>query len=308
VSTKCTLAPQVAACLLKGRVEVMLGHLDATRGQDPDGIHDMRVASRRIRSFLAEHAPLMANEPFQRFQNRVRSITVALGQPRELDVCLEILESHKETMHSAAPLAYDHVACGLGALRKAVAGQPAWAVELAHSAHFGLLLDDVLKSLRPTEDCYLDLAAGSLRKRAHKLEHAYAQWQKNASEKQLHDIRKRFKKLRYACELYRDHFGERMEAFTRRLKTVQQSLGDWNDWRVLRNYAQALLDEAAPALVGDGDALNGLIQGQVDTHLKQFHETADAFFTPALKEDMRPLLRPAKEICPVRTCSRVTGR
>ena len=58
----------------------------AVDGRDPEGVHDMRVASRRLRAALKVFAPWLAPEDLARIAPAVRTLTRALGRVRELDV------------------------------------------------------------------------------------------------------------------------------------------------------------------------------------------------------------------------------
>src|SRR5258708_39778425 len=60
---------------------------------DPEGVHDMRVASRRLRSALADFKPYLRRGTLPR--GRLKMIAAALGTVREEDVSLLALESLK---------------------------------------------------------------------------------------------------------------------------------------------------------------------------------------------------------------------
>src|SRR5258708_35338635 len=60
---------------------------------DPEGVHDMRVASRRLRSALADFKPDLRCGTLPR--GRLKMIAAALGTVRDEDVSLLALESLK---------------------------------------------------------------------------------------------------------------------------------------------------------------------------------------------------------------------
>ena len=74
--------------------EVIDGHRAGLRsqlaraldGRDVEGVHDMRVASRRLRAALRLFAPWIAPGDLRRVKRSVRDVTRALGTVRELDV------------------------------------------------------------------------------------------------------------------------------------------------------------------------------------------------------------------------------
>src|ERR1700687_5935731 len=65
----------------------------ALNWSDPEGVHDMRVASRRLRSALADFKPYLRRETLPR--RRLKMIAAALGAVRDEDVSLMALESLK---------------------------------------------------------------------------------------------------------------------------------------------------------------------------------------------------------------------
>ena len=105
----CTLYEEAAVALIKTHVRALRRELGPARKHDPDGIHDMRVASRRLRVTLTEHTKVLAKAQTNKFGKRVRRITRALGKPRELDVTLaplfdeEVLPQERRTA-SQGPL------------------------------------------------------------------------------------------------------------------------------------------------------------------------------------------------------------
>ena len=73
----------------------------ALEGTDIEGVHDVRVASRRLRAALDVAAPAFAGKWYKPLQRTAKEITGALGEVRDRDVLLEALRAER----SAAPLA-----------------------------------------------------------------------------------------------------------------------------------------------------------------------------------------------------------
>jgi CHAD domain-containing protein len=57
-----------------------------------DLIHDLRVASRRLRSALRDFAPLLNKESFKEIKKDWKEVADALGQVRDQDVAIEALK------------------------------------------------------------------------------------------------------------------------------------------------------------------------------------------------------------------------
>lgn len=57
---------------------------------DPEGVHDMRVAARRLRSALSDFKPYLRKSSIP--TNRLKAIAKSLGTVRDEDVVLAALE------------------------------------------------------------------------------------------------------------------------------------------------------------------------------------------------------------------------
>jgi len=75
-----------ATVFLNVRGEELIKHRDKViKTLDPEDIHDLRVASRRMREGLALFAPCYPQESIKRFDKRVKNITRFLGDIRNTD-------------------------------------------------------------------------------------------------------------------------------------------------------------------------------------------------------------------------------
>ncbi len=59
---------------------------------DIEGIHDMRVASRRLRSALADFLPFLKKRALNRPRRKLKSLAAVLGEVRDMDVAVDALE------------------------------------------------------------------------------------------------------------------------------------------------------------------------------------------------------------------------
>src|SRR3954466_5199591 len=93
---------QAAAATVAVRAEELFEHaegvLDTT---DIERVHDMRVASRRLRAVLEIYAPCFPKDQFKPLLNEVKTLADALGERRDPDVLLAQLE----TLEAALPKA-----------------------------------------------------------------------------------------------------------------------------------------------------------------------------------------------------------
>jgi CHAD domain-containing protein len=83
-----------AAEIISERVEALFAHkrkrvLDIS---DIEGVHEMRVASRRLRAALEVFGPALDRKRGARALRHVKTLAEALGERRDRDVQLELLE------------------------------------------------------------------------------------------------------------------------------------------------------------------------------------------------------------------------
>lgn len=63
----------------------------ARAGDDVEAIHDLRVATRRLRAVLSVLEPAFAGKPLSRFEKAISDLTDHLGEARDTDVFIEFL-------------------------------------------------------------------------------------------------------------------------------------------------------------------------------------------------------------------------
>ncbi|MFM8410731.1 MAG: CHAD domain-containing protein [Alphaproteobacteria bacterium] len=81
----------------------------AIDGRDPEGVHDMRVASRRLRASLAVLEPWLPASDLARVNPALRSVTRALGAVREIDVDRALLARMRVRSTPARAIALEDV-------------------------------------------------------------------------------------------------------------------------------------------------------------------------------------------------------
>jgi CHAD domain-containing protein len=98
-------APQAAAKILLYHTERMLANEPGVRqGQDPEAVHDMRVATRRLRSALGFLGPFLRDPQISLLAPRLQRLGRLLGAVRDLDVALERARAFARSHPSAGDL------------------------------------------------------------------------------------------------------------------------------------------------------------------------------------------------------------
>lgn len=85
---------EAAHTALRQQLHEMMSNLDGTRtGDDIEALHDMRVASRRLRAALSVFVAAFPPRPFAAIEKEVAKTTDALGAVRDGDVQIEFMEA-----------------------------------------------------------------------------------------------------------------------------------------------------------------------------------------------------------------------
>src|SRR3954467_12128689 len=81
---------EAAAATVAVRAEELFEHADGVLDtSDIERVHDMRVASRRLRAVLEIYAPCFPKDRFRPLLKEVKALADALGAPRDPDVLLD---------------------------------------------------------------------------------------------------------------------------------------------------------------------------------------------------------------------------
>ena len=240
-----------------------------------DGVHKMRVASRRLREAVpllpsAEGSQAAGLPAGRRISRPLRRVTRALGGVRELDVALAYLHD----MAAARPA----LAGAAGTVSRVIR----WERELRRQAMIGRLERANLEKLeRQVLEFVVDLDASPpvpsrtralsrrIARRAAGVEEAVEAAGSLYAPGRLHGVRISTKKLRYALELVQELTPVRTLGPVRRLKRMQDLLGRMHDLEVLAGYTR-LLDLQAGRR-GRLHARIGLLLDAIDTEIRLLH-------------------------------------
>lgn len=230
----------------------------AQGGRDPAGVHQMRVALRRLRSALRAFRPAVDGRPLRDADRRLKALAALLGPARDWDVFLGGLGAE---LAGALP-GEARVTALLEAARARRDLAYARLAEHLASAEFRLLLWDLcaLVACRPwqveKDDPIEDFAAALLARRWRKIS-AAGEDIEHLPDADFHALRLDAKRLRYVAELFAPLWGrKRGRRFLDRLAAVQEQMGLANDAAV----ARALVGPLGPA---EGNWASGVAEGWV---------------------------------------------
>ncbi len=227
--------------VLRTRVSEMCGwRAAALDWSDPEGVHDMRVASRRLRSAVRDFSPYLRRRQFRSAREALKSLATSLGLVRDEDVALMALEK----LAAGAP---SEVAAGVGqfvAERQRRRDRARARLERALTEEalrelredFDDALADGVKSARKPEVSGGDVV--SFRRAGRKIIGAGVAELSELSDslysplksEPLHRLRIAAKRLRYGVELFAACWGEgALAPFAKEIAKLQSSLGELHD-------------------------------------------------------------------------------
>ncbi|MGF1477259.1 MAG: CHAD domain-containing protein [Geminicoccaceae bacterium] len=233
---KATVADCARLTLAHCRVHWWRNLAAAADGSDPEGVHQLRVALRRLRTLLTLFKTLIPADDMAWLQSEARHALRALGAARDLDVFAT------EILPPIARGAGEHASLtpleGWVATARADA-QNAVLDTLGHSRHATFLLsfakwheegewldraDPAIASM-PIRD----FARKALTKR-HKAVLKRGQNFETLDETARHEVRIALKKLRYALDFFRSVFeAKQAKPYLKHAAALQEGFGTWND-------------------------------------------------------------------------------
>ena len=249
---------EVAFAALRTHFHTFLGAEPGTRmGDDPEELHDMRVASRRIRAALSVFRQALPARS-ERLRQELGWIADGLGAVRDLDVQLERVEGWALFV-PAEGAGGSEIVAALQEARRSAREELLRILDSARYARFVESFGVMLRRgpLRAQPLAWRPVTAEApglvqkrrraVRKRLNRLAHADEQ------APALHAVRIRCKRLRYLLEFLGDVYPQEAPDVAAGLVKAQDLLGLYQDSIVgggqLRDLALASQDQLSPAAV-----------------------------------------------------------
>ncbi len=208
-------------------------------GTDPEGVHQLRVAVRRLRALVALMKGVMSEEAEAFLKEELRWLQQSLGGARDWDVFIletltplagrlpaeGALEGLRAAAEAAREEAYAEARAALRDVRYArlLLRLALWLEEGGWRPRLPVGTEDpAARPITELADALLARRAKALRKTARR--------RKGSHEAELHEVRIAAKKLRYAVEFFRGLYGAKaVKRLHGRLVALQDTLGTLND-------------------------------------------------------------------------------
>lgn len=228
---------------IRANAERMAADLPSAVRGDSDGIHDVRVASRRLRAALPI-AGEAARVDVRALSRDVRRVTRALSAVREADVVRDLIQALPGG-DGRMPAAIAHVdaRCARWRAREGKAARA--ALEKLDAPHLASRLDALADALAEAAEAQMAAAfVAETRRRLRVLAEALDEAGMVYAVEPLHRLRIAAKKLRYVLETGSRALPGIGARATRRLRRLQGRLGHLHDMQMAQQYVRMAAAEA----------------------------------------------------------------
>jgi CHAD domain-containing protein len=224
---------------LRRQHALMLAHDPGVRlGEDPEDVHQLRVATRRLRSLLRSVRPFFAEGPLEAVRKDLSWLADRLGSVRDLDVLIERVRDERLALELPEQAEAAHVVDMLVAEREAARGRLLSAMRTKRYVRLLTRIEELAES-PPIETDDVPVAKVA-RSEFQKLRSAASSLGPDATDDELHKVRVRVKRARYAAEVARGAAGKPAARFIQKAKGLQDVAGDLQDAAVAEERLRLL--------------------------------------------------------------------
>ena len=242
----------------------MLENEEGTRlGEDPEALHDMRVATRRMRAAFQLFAPYFTPEALAPFGKSLKLTGRALGAVRDLDVLMvkaQAFQSGQDEGSGAGPQPLAPLLSAWRQRRDTAREELLVYLDEKKYAKFKVRFEEFLTSPgagavppppgQPTPYRVRHLVAGLLVNRYEGVR-AYESSLPAAPLTTYHALRIECKRFRYALEFFRDVLGPEVGGVIKQVTGMQDLLGDLHDAVVSEGMVAEFLHDQAARRISD---------------------------------------------------------
>jgi triphosphatase len=216
----------------------------ARLGDNPEELHDLRVAGRRLDAILRQFRSSLPAS-FLRIRPTLKKVLRALGDARDLDVALSELETFsrelpESDLESVEPLK-QHLVSERGRARtRMLSVLDSVSVQKNLQELRSLLAAPSAASQQSSSQLALNVAPELIRLRYRKVRKGADLLTSDSSMEAYHEVRGHVKKLRYALEAVAVIYGKPADEMLRTLRRWQEKLGVQQDAAVASRRLKAL--------------------------------------------------------------------
>lgn len=262
--------PCVASRLLQRRAKALQRHLPQAVAGEDHGVHQARVATRRLREAVPVLGVGATRRPAEKAQRKIRRLTRALGTVRELDVALHLLDElarNERVPRVAVEEVRAHVLAERDERRAAMLKR----LDKVDADKLHRRLSSVAEGLADAADeGWRTVLSTRVLKRASRLAEAVESAGPLYQPERLHEVRIAAKKLRYGLELAGEGGAVAATPLVRVIRRLQELLGGLNDFHVLLTHIAAV--QASPAASREGlHTALGSLSSHIEGECRHLH-------------------------------------
>src|SRR4051794_34386619 len=240
VSPEASFAELVQATVAAGVYRLIRHDPGVRLGDDPEDVHQARVATRRLRSDLRTFRRLLDEEWVAALRNELKWIAAELGEVRDADVLSERLRKQAAELPAADAKGAAALLRKLATERLAARDRLAVAFD---SPRYVDLVDDLVRAAaeprlleEAAELTAAEAAPELVRRPWQHLNAAVDAVGKESEDELLHEVRKRAKQARYASEAVVGVVGKPASQLAGAVADVQEVLGGLQDGVVAEEW------------------------------------------------------------------------
>jgi CHAD domain-containing protein len=262
---------------------LMIDHEQGTlQGDDIEELHDMRVATRRMRTAFDIFGSAFDHKLMRHYLKGLRSVGRALGAVRDMDVILEYALDYQGKIDESKKKGLEPL---LSAWKESIDKKRVKMTQHLHSEEyqnfkyrFNLFLQSPENENTANENLYThaslrDVVPVLIYERFAAVR-AYESVLPSASIAQLHALRIECKKFRYVLEYFREILGQGVSQAISEIKQLQDHLGELHDMdvacRLVSNFLKGWEDQQISKLIAERDNPEPIVTYLAYLHAKRY--------------------------------------
>lgn len=244
-------------------------------GGERDDVHQMRVATRRLRSVLRAARPLLSPKWEEPLREKLKWLGRQLGEARDLDVQMAYFKRQTGGVKPPERAAFERFLDYLQQKRSKVQQR---LVSQLRRRRYVALINRLIPAVREPAMVSHDITLPDLARKAfRKLRKEVKALDSSASNAKWHCVRIRAKRARYAAELSEWCSGRAATRFIDRIKLIQDQLGEIQDAVMAEDHLRRFTSKKA----GKHSAL---LAGQMVERQRQRQRQAKQAFSSTWKD------------------------
>ncbi|TXL88988.1 CYTH and CHAD domain-containing protein [Streptomyces sp. IB2014 016-6] len=282
---------------VREQADAIVSYDPAVRRDLPDSVHQLRVATRRMRSAFRTYKKVLDRDATRPIGAELKWLAGELGVDRDQEVLAERLTAGVEAHDTTLLLGPVHARLRIWDAAGRTDARDR-TLTVLDSARYLRLLDSVAALLadpplldgagRKPAKVLPRAVVKDYERLAGRVEHALRLAPGEERDLALHDARKAAKRARYAADAAEPALGKSAKRFSKRMKAVQSVLGDHQDSVVARDALRDLAVQAHAA--GESAFTWGLLYGEEESRAADRERELPRIWRKSAKRKLRTAL------------------